>query len=627
MLDLLIIFLFMGWAIWAGFRAKSLASKDLGEYFLAGRSIKGWKAGLSMAATQSAADTPLLATGLIATGGVFLLWRLWIYGVAFLMMGFLFSALWRRAGVLTDAELAEVRYSGPWVLPLRILKAIYYGTVMNCVVLAMVLVAAMRIAEVFLPWHEWLPASIFGSIRAVTEWFGFEFAQGVRAVDPTIATANNVISILAILTFTALYSTTGGLRAVISTDIGQITLTLLATLIYAYVVADAAGGLGNITDSLVALYGPEGAEKHLSFWPSSWEMIVPFLVIISLQWVFQMNSDGTGYLAQRSMACRSDRDARIAALTFAWAQVFVRSILWLVIGMGILALEPLSLTEDPTSVEFAASREILFVTHVNELLPAGLRGLMMVGLLAALSSTVDSHLNWGASYWANDVYLRLISQRWRKREPGDHELVIVARLSHVMIMGVALFIMGHLGSIQEAWYLSLLFGAGMGAVLVLRWLWERINVFSEFGAMAAALVTAPALLMVTDQEWVRLGCMALISTIVVVVVTLATPTTDAQVLKRFYQRTRPIGFWGSTAVSAGEEPDKPIRDLISGLRATAFSAGSLFLMLVGVGKIIFQLPQESAWPAWVFIVLAVGLVPFWWNAVFGKDGSTDAPEG
>ena len=120
----LIVFLFIAWALWSGFRAKSQASKDLGEYFLAGRSIKGWKAGLSMAATQSAADTPLLATGLVATGGVFLLWRLWIYGVAFLMMGFVFAALWRRAGVLTDAELAEVRYSGPWVLPLRILKAI-----------------------------------------------------------------------------------------------------------------------------------------------------------------------------------------------------------------------------------------------------------------------------------------------------------------------------------------------------------------------------------------------------------------------------------------------------------------------------------------------------------------------
>ncbi len=621
MLDLLIVFLFIAWALWSGFRAKSQASKDLGEYFLAGRSIKGWKAGLSMAATQSAADTPLLATGLVATGGVFLLWRLWIYGVAFLMMGFVFAALWRRAGVLTDAELAEVRYSGPWVLPLRILKAIYYGTVMNCVVLAMVLVAAMRIAEVFLPWHEWLPAGLFGVFRALTEWLGLQFAQGVRAVDPATATANNVISILAILAFTALYSTTGGLRAVVATDVGQIGLALLATFIYAYVIADAAGGLSNITHTLAALYGPEDVGKRLSFWPSSWEAVLPFLVIISLQWVFQMNSDGTGYLAQRSMACQSDRDARIAALTFAWAQIFVRSILWLVIGIGILALYPISPDDDPGSVEFAAAREILFVTEVNELLPPGLRGLMMVGLLAALSSTVDSHLNWGASYWANDIYLRLISQRWKQRTPGNRELVIVARLSHVMIMGIALFIMSHLGSLQEAWYLSLLFGAGMGAVLVLRWLWERINVFSEFGAMAAALVVAPLLLAVTEEEWIRLGCMALVSTTVVVVVTLLTPVTDSLTLKQFYKRVRPVGFWRETALSVGDDPSTPLKGLGKGLKATALSAGSLFLMLLGVGKLIFRLHDESIWVGLILIVLALALVPFWWRAAFGKEPS------
>ena len=557
--------------------------------------------------------------GLIATAGVFMLWRLWIYGVAFLMMGFLFAALWRRAGVLPDAELAEVRYSGPWVLPLRVLKAIYYGTVMNCVVLAMVLVAAMRIAEVFLLWHEWLPAPVFGAIRALTTWLGLQFAQGVIAVDPATATANNVISILAILGFTALYSTTGGLRAVVATDIGQIALALIATFIYAYYVADAAGGLGKITETLVALYGPEAAGQHLSFVPSTWDAVLPFLVILSLQWIYQMNSDGTGYLAQRSMACRSDRDSRIAALTFVWAQIFLRSILWLVIGVGILALEPISPGEDPTSVEFAASREILFVVEVNELLPAGIRGLMMVGLLAALSSTVDSHLNWGASYWANDIYRRLISNRWRKRDPGNRELVLVARLSHVMIMGIALFIMGHLGSIQQAWFISLLFGAGMGAVLILRWLWERINVFSEFGAMAAAIIVAPTLLLLTDQEWIRLGCMALISTTVVIVITRVSPPTDAWVLRRFYQKVRPVGFWGTTALSAGEDPGTPIKGLIRGLKATALSAGTLFFMLIGVGKLIFRLPQESVWLPWVFIVIAVALVPFWWKAAFEKD--------
>ena len=181
MIDLLIVLLFVVYAISSGFRAKKKASKSLQEYFLAGKTLKGWRVGLSMAATQFAADTPLLVTGLIATGGVFLVWRLWIYGIAFLVMGFIFAAGWRNAGVLTDAEFTEVRYSGNAVLPLRVLKAVYYGTVINCIVMAMVLVAAMRIAEIFLPWHLWLPEIIYNPFLGITNLFGLSLGSGSGA--------------------------------------------------------------------------------------------------------------------------------------------------------------------------------------------------------------------------------------------------------------------------------------------------------------------------------------------------------------------------------------------------------------------------------------------------------------
>src|SRR5690606_33226048 len=156
MLDLGIVVVFVAYSIAVGLRSRRKGSLGLAEYFLAGRTIRGWRAGLSMAATQYAADTPLLVAGLVAVGGVSSLWRLWIYGLAFLLMGYLLARCWRRAGVLTDAELVERRYSGRGLVTLRVLKAVYYGTVINCVVMAFVLVAAMRIFEVFLPWHEWL---------------------------------------------------------------------------------------------------------------------------------------------------------------------------------------------------------------------------------------------------------------------------------------------------------------------------------------------------------------------------------------------------------------------------------------------------------------------------------------
>ncbi len=295
-----------------------------------------------MAATQFAADTPLLVTGLVATAGVFALWRLWIYGLAFLLMAFVFAAGWRRAGVLTDAELTRVRYSGKGVTPLRLLKAIYYGTVINCVVLAMVLVAAIRIAEVFLPWHDWLPAGLYQLIVSFVASTGLQLGESITGLEPAVLTANNLISILLILAFTAMYSITGGLRAVIQTDVVQFSIAMIGTLLYAWFVVDAAGGLGGLTDRVVELYGAEQAGKMLSFSPpsSAGEALLPFLVIIGLQWFFQMNSDGTGYLAQRSMACSSDREARIACIVFTWLQILLRSLIWLAIAIGLLVLYP-----------------------------------------------------------------------------------------------------------------------------------------------------------------------------------------------------------------------------------------------------------------------------------------------
>ena len=622
MIDLIIILAFVAYSITAGFRAKSKASKNLEEYFLAGKTLTGWKAGLSMAATQFAADTPLLVTGLIATGGIFLLWRLWIYGIAFLMMGFIFGASWRRAGVLTDAELTEIRYSGKGVLSLRVLKAVYYGTVINCIVLAMVLVAAVRISEVFLPWNEWLPPGLYDLLITITRSLGLYIGTISTAVDPAIATTNNLISILLILGFTALYSTTGGLRSVVVTDLMQFVLAMIGTLIYAFIIVDHVGGLAAMVEKMSAIYGSETAGKLLSFGPPGGEMLMPFLIIISIQWFFQMNSDGTGYLAQRTMACVTDKDARIAAMVFTWMQVLVRSLIWLVIGVGLLVIYPFT-PETASGDHFVAARELLFVTGIDDLLPVGIRGLMLTGLLAALASTIDTHLNWGASYWSNDVYNRLICNHWLKREPKNRELVLVARLSSVIILIIAIIIMANLGSIQTTWFISLLFGAGMGSVLVMRWLWERINLHSELAAMAISLVLAPILLFATnvgwigDEEWIRLSLMALFSTVAAVTVTYFTPHTDEKVLKAFYKRVNPVGFWRNTATLVDGDPRKPLNDFIKETKTTILTALSLFLMLVGTGKLLVRPPTESSFFPWLCITLALVLIRFWWKNAIG----------
>jgi len=616
MLDLLIVLAFVAYAVTVGLLSRRKASQGLGEYFLAGRTLKGWQAGASMAATQFAADTPLLVTGLIATGGVFLLWRLWIYGLAFLLMGFLFASHWQRAGVLTDAELTEIRYSGPGVLALRALKAIFYGVVINSAVLAMVLIAAVRIAEVFLPWHAWLPAGVYDPLASLVEWTGLAIASGATGLEPLIATTNNLISIHVIVLFTVLYSTTGGLRSVVATDVVQLVIALVGTFLYAAAVLHEAGGAAGLTTQLTELYGPADASRMLSFAPPLDAAIGAFVTVVALQWLFQMNADGTGYLAQRSMACRTERDARVAALVFAWVQIVVRSLPWIIIGLGLLVIVPMGASPD------AAARETLFATAIDDLLPVGARGLMLTGLLAALASTLDTHMNWGASYMSNDLYKRILCKSLLKREASRRELVVAARVSTIIVLAIAFTVMVNLDSIQEAWKLTLLFGAGTGSVLVMRWLWERINLWSELAAMAAALLAAPLLLLFVpdDSEWLRIALMALVSTSAAVAAALIGPRTDETTLRAFYARVRPAGFWRATADLQGEDRNDPVRRLGRELLVTGVAAMSLFLALYGVSRFVIPLPGQSAlWPIAALVGSAL-LAPLWWREAVGREG-------
>ena len=271
--DALIVVAFVVYAVAVGLRNRRQASKNLEEYFLAGRSLPGWKAGLSMAATQFAADTPLLVTGLIATAGIFGLWQLWIFGVTFLVIGFVLAGAWRRAGVVTDAELTEVRYGATPAAVLRCGKALYFGTIINCVSLAWVLFAAAKIAEPFLLWHEWLPGALFEPLVGLVEVVGVPLTIGGLA-DPEVwvKTASNLLSLGMILAVVALYSATGGLRSVVATDIGQMAVMALGTLAFTTFVVSEAGGLGAMTARVHETFaggGPGGIlpDEILAFTP------------------------------------------------------------------------------------------------------------------------------------------------------------------------------------------------------------------------------------------------------------------------------------------------------------------------------------------------------------------------
>jgi Na+/proline symporter len=644
--DILIILAFVAQAIWQGFRARSVASQNLEEYFLAGRSLPGWKAGLSMAATQFAADTPLFVTGLVATAGIFHLWRpFWVFALAFLLLGFVLSGSWRRAGVLTDAELTEFRYGSGPAATLRGLKAVYFGVVINCAILAMVLIAATRIAEPFLLWDQWLPAAIFDPVVDLVRAIGVplvptsETADGKFILDTVswapvpyaeagetvwILSARNLLSILAIVAVTTLYSTTGGLRSVVATDIVQLGIMLAGTIIFAGYVLSEVGGLGALTDRIRSSFasgGPGGITPNqiLAFTPSQAKDVSLAVIATTLvQWLVHMYADGTGYLAQRTMACRTDEDAKRASIIFSFIQVLGRSLIWLPIALGVLVLFPPA--EGLSGVLLQADREATYVRGMSDLLPPGVLGLLLTGMLAALASTVDTHLNWGSSYLTNDIVKRFVYVRLLKKEPRPRTLVWVARGSNLFILVVALFVMTQVTSIQTAWQASTLLGAGMGIVLVLRWLWWRMTAWGEIAAIVASLVLAPILIFTVpiDHQATRLFVMAIGGTLAGVLASYISGPESTERLAEFYRRARPPGFWGPVAAATGTAPNDAARRLGRSVAAMLLCATTIFCLLTGLGSWMVGSPAPTWLPArgvWIALLLIVGiaLIPAWWK--------------
>lgn len=618
-IDILITFLFIAYCLYVGFNSRKEASKNLEEYFLAGRTLPGWISGLSMAATQFAADTPLLVVGLIATAGIFSLWQLWIYALAFLLLGFLLAPQWRRARVITDAEFTEIRYGNKPASFLRIVKAFYFGTVFNCIGLAWVLFAAAKIAEPFLLWDVWLPEAIFQPIVDLMQWIHVPITN-LPPTSPYVweKTASNIISMVAIVAVTTMYSMMGGLRSVVWTDVGQFSLMMFATLLFSFIVVYHAGGLAQIHKAIMETFHSGvttglKAEEILSFTPShAKNASFAVIAVFTLQWLLQIGSDGSGYLAQRAMACRSDTDSKIAGLVFTVTQVLFRSLLWIPLGLGLLVIYPFDPTLPPELQ--ASARESTYVQGIAQLLPPGAKGLMVAAMLAALASTLDTHLNWGASYWTNDIYKRFICQAWLKREPNERSLIWIARASNLTILAISVVIMTRLRSIQEAWQISLLLGAGIGPVLLLRWVWWRINAWSEIAALTISAISAPLLLRLVDDQALRLllaGALSFLGALVAIVIR---GPEDRKVLKEFYERVQPAGFWGPIS---GPRHTADIKKLVRALGATFICSFSIFCLLVGFGSWLARSPVPPWFPfpqqAWVplNIIVGVGVIPIW----------------
>lgn len=548
------------------FRRKSSGSTE--DYFVSGREVSWWLAGTSMVATTFAADTPLAVTGIVYFSGIAGNWLWWSFLPSGMMTVFLFARLWRRSGLLTDVQFAEMRYAGKPAAFLRGFRAIYLGLLMNCIILGWVTKAMATIIQTAM---------------------GFTPVQSLA------------ICILFLIPFTGLYVSLGGLWGVLWTDLFQFVLKMGIVIAVAYYAVHAAGGMEGMLHRLQEMRMAAGGQTGdaTAFFPSFnagftqemlWTLpVVTFVVHLAVQWwAFWYpgaEPGGGGYIAQRIFSTRSEREGLLSVLWFNIAHYAVRPWPWIFTGLACLALYPGLNRGDA---------EASYIRAAVDHLPPAMLGVLLAGFLAAFMSTVATQLNWGGSYLVADFYRRFL------RRDGDEAHYVFVSMYVVTPLLVVLsgIVAWMLTSIRSGWENVLVIGAGTGSVYILRWYWWRINAWSEISAMATSLAVSQLI-----QNWNKFTggeafsgsepvvfaktalTTTLATTVVWVIVTYLTPPEPQELLEKFYRQVRPYApGWGRIAARCGDVP--PTRDLAANVRAWILGCVLVYATLFGTGNLL-----------------------------------------
>ncbi len=559
--DWLIIGLYFAFNVAIGFYYKRRAGQSTTEFFLSGRNVPWWLAGTSMVATTFAADTPLAVTGMVARNGIAGNWLWWCFVASGMLTVFFYARLWRRSGVMTDVEFAEIRYAGKPAAFLRGFRALYLGIPINCIILGWVNLAMVKILQL-----------LFG-----------------------IGKVEALVIVLGLIALTSAISTLSGLWGVLVTDLFQFVIKMSMVIILAVFAVRAVGGIDAMKTKLVE----HGRGDVLSFVPdvnSAWMPMLTFLVYISLNWWATWypgaEPGGGGYVAQRMFSAKDERHSLLATLWFNIAHYAIRPWPWILVAMASLILYP-----------GLADPETGYIRVMIDHLPSSLRGLMVAAFAAAYMSTIATQLNWGASYLVNDFYRRFL-------KPGAAEghYVNASKVATLLLTVISAVVTFYMGSIAGAWKLLIVTGAGTGAVLLLRWYWWRINAWSEVSAMVSAFVVSVLLQTAggldTDKplDFARMMIITVsITTVVWLAVTFLTAPESRETLLAFYRRTRPSrAGWAPIAALA---PDVQVSS--SGLANLAdWIAGCVLIygVLFGTGKLLLHETGPG------LLLLAVGLI-------------------
>lgn len=527
-LDLIILFGFFGIILIIGYLASRQAGKSTSEFFLGGRNMPWWLLGVSMVACTFSADTPNLVTGMVRESGVAKNWAWWAFLITGMVTVFIYARLWRRSDVMTDLEFYELRYSGKAASFLRGFRAIYLGVFFNTLIMATVSLAAIKIGNVMFGLEPWI----------------------------IIVSASIIVVI---------YAGLGGLRGVVWADFFQYSIAMFGAVLAAVVAVKQP--------EVQAIGGLEGMIKNLgekaNFLPdfSDPSVYIPLLIIpIAVQWwaVWYPGAEpgGGGYIAQRMLSAKDEKNAVGATLLFNFAHYALRPWPWIIVAMASIIIYPdlESIRNDfPTIAENYLKDDIAYPVMLSKLQPGWL-GLVVASIVAAYMSTIGTHLNWGSSYVVHDFYHRFI-----KKGASEKELVAAGRITTVLLMLISgFFALTFLNNATQAFNVLLLSGAGSGAIYLLRWFWWRINAWTEVMAMVFATIMAIVLVFfiedsalqsnIFDPFTIKLLIAVAGTTVVWLLTTFITKPEHQETLESFYEKTQPGGpGWKKVIFRAKEE--------------------------------------------------------------------------
>ena len=573
-IDWAIILAYIAFSLGVGIYFSKKAKSNTEEYFLAGRSLPWWIVGTSMVATTFAADTPLAITEFVRGPGIWQNWFWWNLLMGSLLGVFLFSRLWRRAEVLTDNELLELRYSGKPAAFLRAFKAGYFSILYNFIVMGWVINAMASVVSVMLNMDKWTAVWLCVTIALV-------------------------------------YAILSGFWGVVIADLVQFCIAMFGSIALAIIALNHVGGMESLLSKLSGLMGSDAVhENTLKFIPplpdasvttsTFWESpFSKFLIFISVMWWSHHGTDGGGYIIQRMSSAKNERHALLATLWYNLAHYALRVWPWVIVAVVSIVMFPL-IPDSYSDLGDKAGYPLV----MNTLLGPGMKGILIVSFLAAFMSTIDTHLNWGASYLINDIY-----KRFFKPDESESHYVLVGKVLTAILMVMAAFTAMKMQSISKAWEFIFSMGAGIGLVLILRWFWWRINAWSEIVALSTSIIvtitleviaglqtvsagneytlfgTAPVLFGISFQVHHKLMIIVPLAITAWVTATYLTQPEPIYRLKEFYQRVQPGGWW-APVTQGFEHSLQPVTDGIF----IQWIAGILMIygFTFGIGNLIFN---------------------------------------